>query len=91
MDAAGREEEDVSRAYVIVPQNIRDRVVLDFFLVFLRSDLLCQARKELCSLVGSYDIPHLGLAFLAGIGHGGKLVGGVDLYRQVILGINEFD
>ena len=87
MDAACGDEEYVTLLHVVIGQGIGDGVVLHHRLILLRCNLLFQTVVE---ATVSHAVPHFRLA--VGIAMTVcNLVVGVDLYREVLLGIDELD
>ena len=90
VDAACRQEEHVSRLHLEIGEGIGDGIVLHHRHIFLRCEVPVETGKEMGSLVGSHDIPHLGLA-LGVVTLCGQPVIRVNLDGEVGLGIDELD
>ena len=88
VDAAGRDEENVSGLDLIVAQSLDDAPVLHAAGILIRSDLLRETGVQMRPFVRPDDVPHLGLA-PAAVPCGGQGVIGMDLYAQVATGVDE--
>ena len=90
VDAAGREEEHIPGSDLVAGQNVSDRVLVDPFLIFIRSDPLGETAQQVRAFIGTDDVPHLGLAFHPRMGLLGKFIIRVNLNRKVALRVDEF-
>ena len=90
MDTSCWQEEAIAFLHVVAVDGINDSVVGNHVGILSRSDRFLKTAEESCVLVGVEQVPHLCLAALLALTLG-YLVGGMNLYREVLTGINKLD
>ena len=90
MYTAGRKEKHIPGIDLKPGENIGDGVVPDPLDILLWGDFLGETGQQVRALVGTHDIPHLGLA-LGVMALLGQFVVRMDLNGEILLSVNEFN
>ena len=91
MDAAGRQEEDISGMNLVTGQHVGDGAVGHLGGIFLGRNVLREAGQQVGTGLGIHHIPHFGLSLGAVVTFGGQFIVGVYLDGKVRQGVDELD